>query len=80
MKNFIFKSNDSDLQKMFQFIETRFDVLNKNMLYVTYQVDKILKLQQAIHTDKSLQKQVDEYFDETDIEDIQHPPEKDDLD
>ncbi len=69
MKNFIFKSADADLQKMFQLLET----IQKNGLYCTYRIDAILKLTQEAHTDKSLQKQVDEYFDE-DTEDI--PEEK----
>ncbi len=59
MKNFIFKSNASDLQKMFQSIET----IQKNVLYLTYRVDKILKEVCTLRIDKSMQKQVDEYFE-----------------
>ncbi len=61
MKNFIFKSTDADLQKMFQSIET----IQKNVLYVTFRVDSILKKVTRLEVDKGLQKQVDEYFDET---------------
>ncbi len=61
MKNFIFKSNESDLQKMFQQIET----IQKNVLYVTYRVDKVLKIATQLQVDKGLQLQVDEYFEET---------------
>ncbi len=60
MKNFIFKSNASDLQKMFQSIET----IQKNVLYLTYRTDLILKTLNKIGTDKALQKQVDEYFED----------------
>ncbi len=60
MKNFIFKSGDPDLQKMFQLIET----IQKNVLYITFRTDKILKIVNEITTDKGLQKQVDNYFDE----------------
>ncbi len=60
MKNFIFKSNESDLQKMFQSIET----IQKNVLYCTYRIDKILKLVTSLQTDTGLQKQVDDYFDD----------------
>ncbi len=61
MKNFIFKSYDtSDLQKMFQYLET----IQKNILYVTYRVDAIDKNVRKIIVDKNLQKQVDEYFEE----------------
>ncbi len=73
MKNFIFKSNESDLQKMFSILEN----LQKNMLYSTYKLDNILKLIGSLHTDNKLQTQVDKYFDE----DTEHiPEEKNDLD
>ncbi len=67
MKNFIFKSTDADLQKMFQLLET----IQKNGLYCTYRIDSLLKNFEKLLTDKSLQKQVDSYFE--DSEDI---PEK----
>ncbi len=68
MKNFIFKSTDADLQKMFQLLET----IQKNGLYCTYRIDSLLKNFEKLLTDKNLQKQVDDYFE--DSEDI---PEKD---
>ncbi len=69
MKNFIFKSNESDLQKMFSILEN----LQKNMVYVTYKVDAIIKLVKNLETDNRLQKQVEEYFDEdeTDIPEVE---------
>ncbi len=70
MKNFIFKSTEADLQKMFQYLETA----QKNILYLTFQVDKILKLARVNATDKGLQRQVDQYFDE----DSEHIPEVED--
>ncbi len=73
MKNFIFKSNESDLQKMFSILEN----LQKNIVYITYKVDNIIKIVKALETDKGLQKQVDAYFDEDNSHDI---PEKGDLD
>ncbi len=39
MKKFIFKSIDTDLQKLFQSIET----IQKNVLYCTFRIDLILK-------------------------------------
>ncbi len=60
MKNFIFKSNASDLQKMFQSIET----IQKNVLYITYRIDMILKFLAEAKTNSGLQKQVDEYFED----------------
>ncbi len=74
MKNFIFKSTVADLQKMFQYLET----IQKNVLYLTYRIDTILKNTNKIVIDKSLQSQVDEYFSEDTPENI--PEEKKDLD
>ncbi len=59
MKNFIFKSTEADLQKMFQYLETA----QRNILYITHQVDFIRKRLVALETDKALQTQVDEYFE-----------------
>ncbi len=72
MKNFIFKSSqDSDLQKIVSI--NKLDILMKNVLYITHECDKILKIVKQLETSQNLQKQVDEYFDETshqtDIED-----------
>ncbi len=67
MKNFIFKSRSPDLQKMFSIL----DNLQKNMLYITYKIDTVLKLVKAQAVDTGLQKQVDSYFDE----DTEHIPE-----
>ncbi len=60
MKNFIFKSTDADLQKMFQYLETT----QKNVLYLTYRMDTLLKDVKKALTDKGLQKQVDAYFED----------------
>ncbi len=60
MKNFIFKSTDADLQKMFSILEN----LQKNMVYGTYRLDAILKLVKSLNTDKGLQQQVDKYFED----------------
>ena len=60
MKNFIFKSNASDLQKMFSQIEN----IQRNVLYLTYRMDKVLKVTLEMSHDKDLQNTVDKYFDE----------------
>ncbi len=65
MKNFIFKSSDPDLQKMFSIL----DNLQKNMLYITYKVDAILKLVKSAGVDAGLNKQVDDFFEDSDIPD-----------
>ncbi len=61
MKNFIFKSTDADFKKMFSIIET----IQKNVLYLTYRIDTLLKEVKSLTVDKGLQSQVDEFFDET---------------
>ncbi len=58
MKNFIFKSTDADFKKMFSIIET----IQKNVLYLTYRIDSLLKEVKSLTVDKGLQTQVDEYF------------------
>ncbi len=59
MKNFIFKSTDADFKKMFSIIET----IQKNVLYLTYRIDTLLKEVKSLTVDKGLQQQVDTYFD-----------------
>ena len=61
MKNFIFKSTDADLQKMFQYLET----IQKNILYSTHQLDFIRKQIMTLVHDKNLQSTVDKYFEST---------------
>ncbi len=67
MKNFIFKSTEADLQKIITIIASELNLLQKNILYITYRVDNILKIARVNETDKGLQQQVDKYF-EDDIE------------
>ncbi len=73
MKNFIFKSTDADLQKMFSIL----DNLQKNIVYITYKVDNIIKIVKSLDTNSNLQKQVDSFFEDN-PQDI--PDEKNDLD
>ncbi len=73
MPKFIFKSNASDLQKISQSIET----IQKNVLYLTYRMDMLIKRYDKVQVDKSLQKQVDEYFEE---DEKPHPEDSQDLD
>jgi len=72
MTKFIFKSNASDLQKISQSIET----IQKNVLYLTYRTDSMLKILKEITIDKGLQKQVDEYFEETSPQTEQETPDE----
>ncbi len=58
MKNFIFKSTDADLQKMFQYLET----IQKNVLYLTHRTDYLVKKVNALVTEEKLQTQVDDFY------------------
>ncbi len=72
MTKFIFKSDKSDLQKISQSIE----VLQKNILYITYRVDVLIKRFNQADIDKGLQKQVDDYFEDNPEEEKETPPEE----
>ncbi len=61
MKKLFFKSTEADLQKLFQLTDT----IQKNVLYLTHQVDFIRKNIVEMKHDKDLQLTVDKYFDET---------------
>ncbi len=60
MNKFLFKSVETDFQKLFQSLET----IQKNVLYLTYRIDTILKNTNRVIVDKDLQSQVDEFFEE----------------
>ncbi len=60
MNKFLFKSAEADLQKLFQLTE----IIQKNVLYLTHQVDFIRKTIIEDKHDKDLQSTVDKYFDE----------------
>ncbi len=66
MKNFIFKSTDADFKKMFSIIET----IQKNVLYLTYRIDSLLKEMKTLTVDKDLVKQTLDFYDS---EDTVHP-------
>ncbi len=68
MNKFLFKSTDADFKKMFSIIET----MQKNILYITYHLDKCLVILRKQETDDSCQKQVDDFYEtspQTDNED-----------
>ncbi len=62
--NLKFKSSEPDLK--FD-IQSQLRILNQNILYLTREVDKIVRLVKTQSIDKDLQNTVDKYFDE-DIE------------
>ncbi len=58
------KSTSADLSNKITI--SKLDILMKNVLYLTHQVDYIRKRVNELVIDKGLQKQVDEYFAEDD--------------
>ncbi len=67
MNKFLFKSTEADFKKL----SSNIDTLQKNVLYITHQVNFIRKRILAQDVDKSLQSQVSDYF-----EDTKHIPEE----
>ncbi len=59
--NLKFKSSEPDLK--FD-IQSQFRILNQNILYLTREVDKIVRLVKNLSVDKDLQQQVDKYFED----------------
>ncbi len=55
-------------------IQLKLEIISGNILYLTHEMDKIHKLVKSLSLDKSLQKQVDEYFENAPTkENPQHP-------
>ncbi len=61
------------------------DIINKNILYLTHEVDKCVAMLRRMEVDNKLQSQVTEYFDDDqegearpgpDTEDTKHIPEE----
>ncbi len=59
--NLKFKSSKPDLK--FD-IQSQFRIINGNILYLTREVDLLVRLAKQLANDKGLQQQVDKYFDE----------------
>ncbi len=61
MNKFLFKSTDADFQKL---IQSQLGILNGNILYLTREVDRLVKMVKQMTVNKDLQQQVDKYFEE----------------
>ncbi len=59
MNKFLFKSTDADFKKIFSNIET----MQKNILYITYHLDKCLVILRKQEIDAGTQKQVDDFYE-----------------
>ncbi len=61
--NLKFKSTPADLKFKTQF--PILDIINGNLLYLTHEIDQIKKIVINLQNSQNLQKQVDDYFEET---------------
>ncbi len=59
--NLKFKSSEPDLKFNLQ---SQFRLINGNILYLTREVDTLVRLVKQLGTDKGLQQQVDKYFED----------------
>ncbi len=66
MNKFLFKSTDADFKKL----SSNIDTIQKNVLYLTYRIDSLLKEVKSLSVDKGIQSQVDDYFSEDMKKDI----------
>ncbi len=63
--NLKFKSSEPDLK--FD-IQSQFRVINGNILYLTREVDQLVRMVRQMTVNKDLQQQVDKYFDQDEDE------------
>ncbi len=59
--NLKFKSSEPDLKFN---IQSQFRIINQNILYLTREVDKLVRMVKQLTVNKDLQEQVDKYFEE----------------
>ncbi len=59
--NLKFKSSEPDLKFNLQ---SQLGIINGNILYLTREVDKLVRLAKVTEVNKGLQLQVDKYFEE----------------
>ncbi len=68
MNKFLFKSTEADFKKLSSSIDT----IQKNVLYITYRLDKCLSILETLKVDTGVQKQVTDFYAD---EDSEHIPE-----
>ncbi len=66
------KSDNADFRNKLQL---QLQILMKNVLYITHEVDQIKKIVTATANTFALQKQVDDYFEEDDEQKAEQVPE-----
>ncbi len=59
--NLKFKSSEPDLKFN---IQSQFRIINGNILYLTKEVDQLVRMVKQLTVNKGLQQQVDKYFED----------------
>ncbi len=72
-----FKSSEPDLKFN---IQSQIRIINQNILYLTREVDQVVRLVKSLATDKGLQHQVDKYFEDDETSPQTESDNKRDLD
>jgi len=75
--NLKFKSSEPDLKFN---IQSQLKIINGNILYLTKEVDQLVRMVKQMTVNKDLQQQVDKYFDEDETSPQTDSETKDDLD
>ncbi len=75
--NLKFKSSEPDLKFN---IQSQLSIINQNILYLTREVDQIVRLVKQLAIDKGLQQQVDKYFEDDQTSPQTDPDNKNDID
>ncbi len=73
---FDFSKSREDFQNKFQL---QMDILNKNVLYITHQTDRVLKIVASLHTQMEIERQATGYYQEK-IDETSHQTELDEHD
>ncbi len=58
--NKFFKSSEPDLKKLYS-TDSQLNIINKNILYLTHEVDKCVAMLRRMEVDNRLQTTMDEY-------------------
>ncbi len=75
--NLKFKSSEPDLKFN---IQSQLKIINGNILYLTKEVDQLVRMVKQLTVNKDLQQQVDKYFDEDETSPQTDSDNKNDLD
>ncbi len=75
--NLKFKSSEPDLKFN---IQSQLKIINGNILYLTKEVDQLVRMVKQLTVNKDLQQQVDKYFDEDETSPQTDSDNKSDLD